>query len=189
MDIEKLIEQLSDFNENHIAVLCGSGQCACGYLCDKDDCIVVRAATALSTLQAENESLKEKLYDGEGVNLVDYWMQQAKIEENGNRNCQAENEKLRAELNDLKAQWDMYGGDEGITATFAELEQVKKKNKYSAHDVALILSDAFGDSCACNFNGNDEWLPEKCELLDTCPDVNGVACWEQYLKWRGQKED
>lgn len=79
---------------------------------------------------------------------------------------QAENEKLRAEL-----------------------EQVKKKNKYSAHDVALILSDAFGDSCACNFNGNDEWLPEKCELLDTCPDVVGVACWEQYLKWRGQKED
>lgn len=79
---------------------------------------------------------------------------------------QAENEKLRAEL-----------------------ERVKKKNKYSAHDVALILSDAFGDSCACNFNGNDEWLPEKCELLDTCPDVVGVACWEQYLKWLGQKED
>ena len=79
---------------------------------------------------------------------------------------QAENEKLRAEL-----------------------ERVKKKNKYSAHDVALILSDAFGDSCACNFNGDDEWLPEKCELLDTCPDVVGVACWEQYLKWLGQKED
>ena len=61
MDIEKLIEQLNDFNENHIAVLCGSGQCACGYLCDKDDCIVVRAATALSTLQAENERLRAEL--------------------------------------------------------------------------------------------------------------------------------
>ena len=59
MDIEKLIEQLNDFNENHIAVLCGSGQCACGYLCDKDDCIVVRATAALSTLQAENEKLRE----------------------------------------------------------------------------------------------------------------------------------
>ena len=56
------------------------------------------AATALSTLQAENEGLKEKLYDGEGVNLVDYWMQQAHIEENGHRKCQVENEKLRAEL-------------------------------------------------------------------------------------------
>ena len=60
------------------------------------------AATALSTLQAENNGLKEKLYDGEGVNLVDYWMQQAKIEENGHRNCQAENEKLRAELEQVK---------------------------------------------------------------------------------------
>ena len=70
----------------------------------------------------------------------------------------------------------------------AELEQVKREHKYSAHDVALILADAFSDSCACNFNGNDEWLPEKCELLDVCPDVVGVACWEQYLKWRGPKE-
>ena len=106
MDSEKLIEQLNDFNENHISVLCGSGQCACGYLCDKDDCIVVRAATALSTLQAENESLKEKLYDGEGVNLVDYWMQQAKIEENGHRNCRAENEKLRSDLRRLQTERD-----------------------------------------------------------------------------------
>lgn len=61
MDIEKMIEQLNDFNENHIAVLCGSGQCACGYLCDKDDCIVVRAATALSTLQGENAQLRAEL--------------------------------------------------------------------------------------------------------------------------------
>ena len=61
MDIEKLIEQLNDFNENHIAVLCGSGQCACGYLCDKDDCIVVRATAALSTLQAENKKLRAEL--------------------------------------------------------------------------------------------------------------------------------
>ena len=61
MDIEKMIEQLNDLNENQIAVLCGSGQCACGYLCDKDDCIVVSAATALSTLQAENEKLRAEL--------------------------------------------------------------------------------------------------------------------------------
>ena len=60
------------------------------------------AATALSTLQAENEKLKDQLYDGEGVNLVNYWMQQAKIEENGHRNCQAENEELRAELERMK---------------------------------------------------------------------------------------
>ena len=63
-------------------------------------------ATAIKTLRAENNGLKEKLYDGEGVNLVDYWMQQAKIEENGHRNCQAENEKLRADLARVTAERD-----------------------------------------------------------------------------------
>lgn len=34
---------------------------------------------------------------------------------------------LRAELNDLKSQWDMYGGDVGITAVYKELEQAKRE--------------------------------------------------------------
>lgn len=90
MDIENLIEQLNRYFEGETLPR--------GTALD--------AATALSTLKDENESLKEKLYDGEGVNLVDYWMQQAKIEENGHRNCQAENEKLRAELEKVKAERD-----------------------------------------------------------------------------------
>ena len=157
MDSEKLIEQLNDWNEKYISNLCGDRTIKCEEYCIKDDCLIVKAATALSTLQAENAQLRAELeYEKEHANA--YYQECGQWE--------AENEKLRAEL-----------------------EQVKKKNKYSAHDVALILSDVFGDSCACNFNGNDEWLPEKCELLDTCPDVVGVACWEQYLKWLGQKED
>ena len=107
MEIEKLIEAVR---------LCGStpkvDQCKrCAYWAagDMSRCIpnmTGDAATALSTLKDENESLKEKLYDGEGVNFVDYWMQQAKIEENGHRNCQAENEKLRAELEQVKRERD-----------------------------------------------------------------------------------
>ena len=90
MDIEKLIERLrteslyKDKATLEIMDLC------------------MEAADALSTLQAENEELKEKLYDGEGVNLVDYWMQQAKIEENGHRNCQAELERVKRENETLK---------------------------------------------------------------------------------------
>ena len=45
----------------------------------------------------------------------------------------AERETLRAdlarvtvEMNDLRAQWDMYGGDVVITETFKELERLKK---------------------------------------------------------------
>ena len=61
--------------------------------------------------------------------------------------------------------------------------------KYTAHEVAVILADAFDDDCACNFNGIDEWLPLKCELLDACPNHCGVACWEQYLKYRHCKNE
>ena len=95
MDIEKLIEQLNDFNENQISVLCGSGQCACGYLCDKDDCVVVRATTALSTLQAENEKLREKIED---ARLEGYAKGLGEMSE--------ENEKLRSDLRRLQTERD-----------------------------------------------------------------------------------
>ena len=60
---------------------------------------------------------------------------------------------------------------------------------YTAHEVAVIIADLFGDNCACNFNDIDEWLPFKCELLDACPNPCGVACWEQYLKYRNCKDE
>lgn len=60
--------------------------------------------------------------------------------------------------------------------------------RYTAHEVAEIIAELFGDECACNFNGIDEWLPDKCELTDACPQVFGVACWEQYLKYRDMRE-
>lgn len=51
------------------------------------------------------------------------------------------------------------------------------------HEVACIIADLFGDNCACNFNDNDEWLPQYCDFAETeCPDPGGVVCWEQYLK-------
>lgn len=54
---------------------------------------------------------------------------------------------------------------------------------YSEYEVACILADTIGDVCACNVNGNDEWLPKYCHFADTvCPNVVGVSCWEQFLK-------
>lgn len=101
MDIEKLVEQL------HIA---GAGNP--GNIFDV-------AATAISTLLAENKRLKSLL--GEGGQ--DLW---SKENQRADR-LEAENEKLRAELDDLRIQWDMYGGDIGITAVYKELEQVKRE--------------------------------------------------------------
>lgn len=58
-----------------------------------------------------------------------------------------------------------------------------KDGLYTRHEVACIIADLLGDTCACNINGNDEWLPDYCDFTDTCcPHPVGVACWEQYLK-------
>ena len=56
------------------------------------------------------------------------------------------------------------------------------------HEVACLLAELFGDTCACNFNDIDEWLPERCEFLDACPDPGGVTCWEQFLKHRAERK-
>ena len=69
------------------------------------------------------------------------------------------------------------------------LDNAPTVKAYTAHEVAEIIADLFGDTCACNFNRIDEWLPEHCELLDACPDTCGVACWEQYLKFRERKTE
>ena len=61
MDIEKLIEQLNDWNEKYISNLCGDRTIKCEEYCIKDDCLIVKAATALSTLRAENEEMQKKL--------------------------------------------------------------------------------------------------------------------------------
>ena len=49
-------------------------------------------------------------------------------------------------------------------------------------DVAQMMSNLFGE-CACDVNGNDEWLPQACKYAETeCPnpkEKNG--CWMQFL--------
>jgi hypothetical protein len=57
----------------------------------------------IDCLRAENENLNDILYDAEGVNLVNYWHQQCEIAENGIKNFAEENEKLKAEIERLKA--------------------------------------------------------------------------------------
>ena len=59
--------------------------------------------------------------------------------------------------------------------------------EWNNHAVACLLAELFDDICACNYNDIDEWLPSKCELLDSCPNPVGVACWEQYLKHRAER--
>ena len=64
----------------------------------------------------------------------------------------------------------------------------KQEGDWNNHKVACLLAEMFGDNCACNFNGIDEWLPMKCDFAETaCPSPAGVACWEQFLKHRSDE--
>lgn len=158
MDIEKLAERL--------------GQEAYGS--DIED-LLLESATALSTLQAENAQLRADLeYEREHAN--------AYHEECGQ--WEAENEKLRAELNDLKDKWDKYQPrehwetlNELCENLHDELEQVKAER-----DAAI---DCCSGYCA------------TCRFVKDCAkhDMNDAAPIRWYYgdcedwEWRGQKED
>ena len=97
MDIENLIEQLNDWNEKYISNLCGDRTIKCEEYCIKDDCLIVKAATALSTLQAENARLRAELeYEREHAN--------AYYEECGQ--WEAENAQLKAKLEAFRRERD-----------------------------------------------------------------------------------
>lgn len=109
MDYDKLIEQLNAWNEQHLSVVCGSKHFACDYLCENEDCIVVRAATALSTLRAENKRLNKIVCSipttpdsGRTVSQYDKEMSMCAYLDD----LEAENEKLRAELERVKEERD-----------------------------------------------------------------------------------
>lgn len=157
MDIEKLIEQLRWWADH-----CDRTNYGCHakpFLLD--------AAAALSALQTENERLRDELK--RKVNLV---FQQAKELDRRNLFLQEQ----EAELDDLRAQWDMYGGDVGITAVYKELEQVKREKDAAASDLESVMA----------YRGDN---------LDTCQFCKNGQCYvrggtKQCLpQWRGQKEE
>lgn len=92
MDIEKLIEQLNNWNEKYISALCGERKLKCEEFCLQDDCLVVRAASVLSTLQSENEKLRD-----EAEGMRSNWYKSVE-----------DIQKLRAELEQVKHQRDSY---------------------------------------------------------------------------------
>ena len=79
---------------------------------------------------------------------------------------------------------EMYTDDDAVEA----IEQLPSvQPKWNNHTVACLLAELFEDTCACNYNGIDEWLPQKCEVNDSCPNPGGVACWEQFLTHRTER--
>lgn len=105
---------------------------------------LLTAEKALYALQAENEKLRTELEKEAAARK-----KQADIlcELRGQKYEQMSViDRLRSELNDLRTQWDMYGGDEGITSTFAELEQARaeitrlKHYEDKRHDCPIVCA-------------------------------------------------
>ena len=95
---------------------------------------------------------------------------------------QAENEKLLAELDDLRIQWDMYGGDVGITAVYEELEQVKQEGDATVGDMEALMWYS-GEGCQICANAVE--VHKRPYVRLDCKLGSGIDC---KPKWRGQKE-
>ena len=66
-----------------------------------------------------------------------------------------------------------------------EIDSIPTADVVEVHKVAeLFLLSFGGDTCACNFNGNDEWLWEKCKYAETeCPTPKDeLGCWKEFVK-------
>lgn len=139
MDYEKLIRRLRNDADAY-----RNGKTLGRAFADRED-VLDNAATALSTLQAENE-------------------------------------KLRAELDDLRIQWDMYGGDVGITAVYEELEQVKQERDAAVGDMEALMWYS-GEGCQICANAVE--VHKRPYVRLDCKLGSGIDC---KPKWRGQKE-
>ena len=196
MDIEKLIERLEAWNEQHLSVVCGNGHFACAYLCENEDCIVVRAATALSTLQAENKRLNKIVCSipttpdsGRTVSQYDKEMSMCAYLDD----LEPENEKLRAELEYEKEHANAYYEECGQWE--AENTQLKEKLEALKQDRDAIEQDfrAFakqwweqdsGFPCRwCKFenSGGCEWKAKQ-------PNEEKI-CAGRAFEWRGQQKE
>ena len=59
----------------------------------------------------------------------------------------------------------------------------------TVEEIAKMLCELFDDTCCCNYNGIDEWLPSKCSYSDVCPNPpNKLDCWKEYIKHRSKEE-
>ena len=188
MDIEKLIEQLQKE----------------AYGSDIID-LLLDAADAIEALHAENAEMEKQLNEfseflcrmtGNLLSKTNYTAQAmiSAAEDYQQRVCdndcdiRADLARVTAELNDIRAQWDMYGGDVGITETYKELERVKAERDSIEQDFRAFTKqwweEANGFPCRfCKFENSG-----GCEQKAKHPD-DEKPCAGRWFEWRGIKEE
>ena len=155
MDIEKLIERLKakDFERDYD---CTPFECGVFGLLDT-------AATALSTLQAENEKLRANLEQERAHRIHAEQHADAVL-----RDC----ERLNAELERVTAERDAAVSD--VSDILAEVEEIRRGYGVDNADADAAFADLCGNYCAkCSNNCYEEAEDYRCKNYE----------------WRGIKED
>ena len=78
----------------------------------------------------------------------------------------------------------VYGALTGVRQSEAYVESIPAADVVEVDKVAEMLRTMFDDDCACNYNGNDEWLTTKCKYAETdCPTPeDNLGCWKEFVK-------
>ena len=70
------------------------------------------------------------------------------------------------------------------------IDRVKAVDAVPVDMVAKMFYDFTGDLCPCNYTPWDEWLSERCELQDECPNPEDeMGCWKQFIKHCAERKD
>lgn len=154
MDVEKLIERLKNYSIKDKALL--------NLQTVKD------AAEALEKLQAENESLKNKLHDSYQGHLLDVVIPRLEAE--------LEKAKMARPIELTGKGAEAFALAAELSETKQELEKVKAERDAAVSDLETVM--AYG-------GGN----------LDTCQFCKNAQCYARggakpcLPQWRGQKEE
>lgn len=174
MDIAKLIDRLVAWNEQHLSVVCGNGHFACDYLCGSEDCIVVQATTALSTLQAESEKLRAEL--AQMAACVYY-------KAGGLCQCGGDDPANVCVMGPCPHEISVFDLTQLIHHVRLRLEDVKAERDAAVSDTEALMWFS-GEGCRICAHAI-EVHKEPYVRLD-CDREKGTDCCP---KWRGQKED
>ena len=153
---------------------------------------ILRNAAWFIAPYLESDTSRERVEKAVGMAIKALEPQEAKNSTESSSTQKALDTISRQAAIDALHTWFRDGFDEdrwwNSTHVLAALEGLPSAQpEWNNHTVACMLAELFNDTCACNYNGIDEWLPEKCEVIDACPNPVGVACWEQYLKHRAER--
>lgn len=75
-------------------------------------------------------------------------------------------------------------------AVYKAIYKLSAVDAVAVDKVAQMFYEFTGDDCPCNYNDNDEWLPEICELREECPyPADRLGCWKQFVKRYGERRE